>query len=76
MPLIIQARTAKWLSGINVIVLDKKIAGEMFEMSYNDQIYCENGYLIGKILRSVVKASGRTVEGLYRIRKIAVITSN
>ena len=32
--------------------------------------------MIGKILRNVVKASGQTVEGLYRIRKIAYITSN
>ena len=42
-------------------MLERKVVGEMFELSYNDQIYCENGYLIGKILRSVVKASGQTV---------------
>ena len=61
MPLIVPTHTAKWLLTLKAITVDKPITGEVFELSYNDQIYLENGYLIGKVLRAVIKASGETV---------------
>jgi hypothetical protein len=47
-----------------------------WEISYNDQIYLENGYLIGRLLRSILKAKGMSSDALMRIRKIAHISSN
>ncbi len=48
----------------------------MWEISYNDQIYLENGYLIGRLLRSILKSKGMSSQALMRIRKIAHISSN
>lgn len=47
-----------------------------WEVSYNDQIYLENGFLIGRLLRSILKARGMSSDALARIRKIAHISSN
>ncbi len=46
------------------------------ELSYNDQIYLENGYLVAQLLRKILRESGTSSEGLMRVRKIAYLSSN
>ena len=40
MPLRIHIQAAKWLAELEVIMYEKQGAGEEYELSYNDQLYC------------------------------------
>jgi len=77
MPILTSPQVAIWLQKIQILPEDLKISkSEPYEFAYNQQIYLENGYLIGQLLRNVLKMNGNTAEGLLRIRKIAYLTSN
>ena len=76
MPVLVSASTAKWLQQLAIITSLTPLTGSQYELSYNDQIYLENGFLIAKLLRVLLKTSGSSVEGLLKVRKIAYISSN
>lgn len=76
MPVEVEPHTARWLQSLALISTPHMLAHGTLELAYNDQIYILNGYLIAQILKSVLKHSGNSVEGLMRVRKIAHICSN
>lgn len=77
MPITVNPHVALWLQKMQVLPEDIKISKQTpFEFPFNQQIYLENGYHIGRLLRNVLKMNGNTAEGLLRIRKIAYLTSN
>ena len=76
MPVEIQPQTARWLQSLLLISPPHLLTHGTLSLTYNDELYLKNGYLIAQILKSVLKSSGGTVDGLMRVRKIAYITSN
>lgn len=75
MPLKLSFSVAHWLNSKQLLKPEPS-EGNNWEVSYNDQLYLENGFLIGQLLRVILKEKGHTSEGLMRIRKIAHISSN
>lgn len=75
MPLILSLSLVKWLKGFHLIQGEVSSNGQC-EISYNDQLYFENGYSIGQLLKDILKTKGFTSEALMRVRKIAHISSN
>lgn len=49
---------------------------KMLEVCYDDQIYLENGYLVGVLLREILKEHELWGEKLGKVRKIAVLRQN
>lgn len=75
MPVHVRSVIGAWLKELG-LVDNLQIEDGQLEISYNDQIYLENGFLIGRLLRSILKSKGMGSDALMRIRKIAHISSN
>ena len=61
MPILTSPQVALWLQRMHVLPEEEKInKHEPYEFSYNQQIYLENGYLLGQLLRNVLKMNGNT----------------
>lgn len=76
MPVVISVRTGRWLGSLKLISGERVVGNGKVELSYNDQIYLENGYLVAQLLRKILRESGTSSEGLMRVRKIAYLSSN
>ncbi len=74
MPIEVSPAVSKWLQQLKIT--SSELSSSAFELSYNDQIYFENGYLVAQLLRAVLSKSGHRGQALLRIRKIAHISSN
>ena len=62
MPILTSPQVALWLQRLHVLSSEEKInKHEPYEFPYNHQIYLENGYLIGQLLRTRLKMNGNTV---------------
>jgi hypothetical protein len=75
MPLQLSWWVAQWLQRM-AIIEGKVRKGEEHELTFNEQIEFENGYLVARLLKALLRESGSTAEGLLRVRKIAYISSN
>ena len=76
MPIEVSPSVSKWLQQLKVVTAEPGQSSGSYELSYNDQIYFENGYLVAQVPRAVLSKSGHRGQGLLRIRKIAHISSN
>ena len=48
----------------------------IIEVPYDEEIYLQNGYLIGFALRKFVKPYSDEYQELLKVRKIALLTSS
>lgn len=75
MPLRLPLSVARWMASLGLLKGEPRSSDE-WEVSFDDQLYLENGYLVGQLLRIILQARGHTSDSLLRIRKIAHISSN
>jgi hypothetical protein len=75
MPLRLPLSVARWMASLGLLKGEPRSTDE-WEVSFDDQLYLENGYLVGQLLRIILQARGHASDSLLRIRKIAHISSN
>lgn len=76
MPILIKARTYRWLNKLGVLKQSPTPYPEaptLCQISFEEETYLRNGYLISVILKKFVEMYGEEYQELLKVRKIATL---
>jgi hypothetical protein len=78
MPVYLNAKIYDWFKQIGVFRNEPITTRNqnIIEVPYDEEIYLQNGYLIGFALRKFVKPYSDEYQELLKVRKIALLTSS
>ena len=76
MPIVIKAKTYRWLHSLGILrhpLMPVGSSSTEGQIAFDEENYLRNGYLISVLLRKFVETFGEEYNDLLKVRKLATI---